>query len=186
MFLYSENSENDYAVIHRNKPVRNISELAAKRKRLAEETSRLDLSEWKCCKGRKCFSRVNEGYFKAQRKIFTVMSQAERKLSLNIMLRTIHVSDRMKKKFFFDSLPVYARFLDLGFGISRFLQCAIKETPKAGGSKFNIVRMPILGARETSRDSIRAYIEKLAASTAIRMPDSDEMQLPYFEKKAGL
>lgn len=159
-----------------------LSELKIKRLRNANESMDLNISEWKCCKGKRCFTRVNQVYFKAQRKRFFEMTQAQRKLSLISMLRLVDTNNITKQRYFFDGLQVCARFLEVGFGMSRFLQCAVKETPKSSGSK-SIIRMPILGAKQTARDSIRSFLENLAECTANKMPDCSQLHLPYFEKK---
>lgn len=150
------------------------SELQIRRSNNAEECIHLDISDWKCCKRKRCFLAVKPGYFKAQRKRFMLMSQAERKQSLIQMLRLVNESNKTQKRFFFDGQPVCANFLEKGLGISRFLQCAVKETPRSNGSR-SIVRMPVLCARQTFRDCICVYLQTLAESTANRMPDFNEL-----------
>ena len=159
-----------------------LSDLKKKRQKLAEESSIIDISELKCCKGKRCFTKVKVSYFKAQRKRMLQMSQEQRKICLTGMLRLVKVDEKVIKRFYFDGRPVCSTFLDIGFGISRFLQCAVKETPRSGGSK-SIFRMPGLGAKQMGKEFINAYLVNLAESTANRMPDSGELHLPYFEKK---
>jgi len=162
----------------------NTSKVSALQKRRAElslSSSNLQHRAWKCCKSLQCFRNVNSGFFKAQRSRVLKMLPSERKSVLSTMLRRQAIQGKSKLQFYFDGSPVCATFLRRGFGFSNDIQCAVKETPMAKGSRA-LVRLPKLGAAMESRDFIRIYLSNLAASTANQMPDSNEAHLPYFQK----
>jgi len=129
----------------------------------------------------KCFHSTNESFFRAQRARILKLSQKERKYLLHQMLRTVILKGREKKFFFFDGRPVCAKFMRKGFGFCSDLQCSVKGTRKARGTK-SIERMPRSGAVMHVRDHIRLFIQNLAESTSNRMPDTDEFHLPYFQR----
>ena len=83
--------------------------------------------------------------------------------------------------FKFDGKVVCAEFLTEAFGFSRDLQCGVKATPAARTPRGIDVKSRKRN-RESKRDIVITFLSDLA-ETADRMPDADEVHLPFVEKQ---
>lgn len=127
--------------------------------------------EWKilkCCKKWKCFQSCEIDYLCDNVKKVIEYNQLERRRYLHSMMNS-------SKQFFFNGRPVCAEFLSKSFRFSRDLQCAIKrgnwDTPNRS-TEHNFRRSPLT-------ERIIAFLSREADLLSNRMPDCDEIHLPY-------
>lgn len=129
----------------------------------------------KCCEWKQCFNKVNLDHMVEKSKLVMHMNKAERRHALSDMLTSSGV-------FMFDGTPVCAEFLVQAFCCSHDIQCAFKKTLGAEISKLEPAhsRGPNYTA---SRDSIAVFLRRLADQTVNKMPDKDDVHLPFYDKK---
>lgn len=128
-----------------------------------------------CCQRKKCFSIVNLSHVVATSKRVMLMTNAERKESLRSLLNDSNM-------FVFDGRLVCTEFLVKAFRFSRDLQTTVKQTENvANQRRENITYAP--ESKTIARDSVAVFLRRIADQTGNIMPDSDEVHLPFYDKK---
>ncbi len=185
----TSSSERKYSFINR---VANPRLVSKKRKRWIEEIRELGDDELKdilCCKKRKCFQSSNVDFLRAKMKQYRQMSEADRRRTLTEMMG----SDR---QILFDGRRVCTQFLKKAFRFSPELQKSVTNSNYINTSitaSTSTVRSATITAKaernqssenySPGRDSIVCFLERLADSTGDRMPDINEIHLPFFKKR---
>lgn len=136
-----------------------------------------------CCKKKRCFRTLNRDYLREKVMLLRNLTVAERKATLHSMLGS-------DSKYYFDGLQVCSTFLLNAFRFSRDMQCAIRKGDLTvsygihGNEEAYIASDRGTHAKgAVQRDSIVSFLERLAENTGDKMPDSNEMHLPFFKKK---
>jgi len=155
------------------RPRRCPSPERALKKRRAAIAAIDDMSGVLCCARYRCFAVADPIFLNAQKRRIMEMSRMERKDSLKKMLS--------RNRFVFDSNIVCTEFLVKAFGFSRKLQSAVKELPSASSSSA-IVNPPRMGMQMTHKLYVLTFLQHMSTFNADKMPDSDEVHLPYVRK----
>lgn len=151
-----------------------------------------NLSSMRCCRKLNCFQTANEDYLKHKIVSYRSKSTDERKT----LLRSMVGSDNC---FMFDGRRVCSTFLLLAFRFARPMQASVKDDvvschssdvsfTKATSCDGQIASLsPSTNIsdpkRSPHRDAIVSFLERLAESTADRMPDKTEWHLPFFRRR---
>ena len=162
-----------------------------RRSKWDEDASRIirRLEHMRCCKKLQCFANANPGYLAEKIRAYRAMSTEQRKT----VLRSLLGSD---KSFSFDGRNVCSDFLLLAFRFTRPMQSTVKKeslsfrsdsasiSDEHVGENSAHVTARVIDDRPCPRkDSIVSFLERLAESTADRMPHKTEWHLPFFQKR---
>lgn len=186
-----ERAKRKYVFKHRKPNPRGQSKLREGWDKRVETMSAEDLSSIFCCKKLNCFQKANKRFLVEKIKLFLTMSAINRRQTLSSMYGS-------SGKFYFDGNPVCTTFLLKAFHFSRDLQSSVRSIASSyltlpsnephvqqGVQQANVVTNPgsasIFAA--PGKEAIITFMNRLSEDTGDRMPDSDEMHLPFHQKE---
>ncbi len=170
-----------YTYVTRNQ---RTSQPANMRKRWKADVDSIsnDVSQLSCCKKLQCFKHCDSAFLRSKMTVFRDMTYEQRRLSLMKMKGS-------NGKFFFDGSIVCNIFLKTAFRFSADLIASVRN----GTVKDRIVESfgeDVLSNTTSSsdrgpfqRDAVITCLERLAESSGDKMPDHNEIHLPYFRKR---
>ncbi len=159
-------NKRSYRYIKRNKGRRDISNKRARWN--ANIKSEEDLKTLDCCR-KECFHNLNSTALFQNIGYALSATNSERRSMLASML----TSDGT---FFYDGKPVCSTFLLKAFNYSRDLQSSVKKVPN------RYIDKSISNRKAHMKYSIIDIINRLAELTAEKMPDKDQVHLPFSRK----
>lgn len=182
--LHARKPRRGYLCINRTSDCTKVPSTLGKRRRDAF-TALIDgkLSAVKCCKRKMCFLEADEPFLRRRMEEVSEMSSNERRRALRDMLRFTNTSNGLKPMFYYDGRSVCAAFLEKAFRFSRDLQSSVKCTPGYILKCNERILSSNLDTPAPGRNSIVSFLERIADSTAGKMPDRDEQHLPFFKKQ---
>ncbi len=144
-----------------------------------------DIDEVLCCKKLQCFKSCNKTFLRSKMEAIRKMSFESRKVSLNEMKGS-------NGKFYFDGKPVCNIFLRKAFCysadiISSIRNGAVKKNQAGESDSFGSEHQSQTSSnsdrRPIQRDAIITSLERMAETSGDKMPDLEEIHLPYFRKR---
>ncbi len=166
------------------KRVSNPREEADMRKRWKCHTDELisNIKEMKCCKKLECFKNSNVPFLQGKMNQFRVMSYNSRRMALLEMKGS-------NGGFFFDGKQVCYVFLKKAFRFSADTISSVKLN-KSCAPQMDSYCAPDQSQTTSNSDrskvgldAIIGCLERLAESSGDKMPDSEEIHLPFFRKR---
>ncbi len=136
----------------------------------------------KCCKKLACFSNSNSAFLRSRMVLLREMSYENRKQCLSEMMGS-------NGCFFFDGRQVCTIFLKKAFRFSLDMIAAVRQSPKKGPRTDSFTGDIFSHTTSNSdrgsdqKDSIITCLERLAEGSGDKMPDTDEVHLPFFRKR---
>ncbi len=150
-----------------------------------------EIGSIKCCKKLKCFEKANKDFLMQKMNVFINMKPGDRRRSLASMYGSCG-------SFYFDGQQVCSTFLFDAFRFSRKVQSSVRAICKNNlklsltANKSSISTTSFLDSipnpRSSSilaapgREAVVSYLSRLAENTGDKMPDINEMHLPFHTK----
>lgn len=145
------------------------------------------LSRMKCCKKLKCLSQCNSSFLKTKMTMLRELTYEDRKVVLAGMMGS-------NGKFFFDGKQVCNSFIQQAFRFSLSmiasvrngepLKRIIKDSSGPESLRNNNSHTTSNSDRGSEqKDAIISCLERLAESCGDKMPDANEIHLPFFRKR---
>ncbi len=141
-----------------------------------------DVNSLACCKKLRCFENCNDSFLRSKMSSYRGMSYEQRKLTLIEMKGSTG-------KFFFDGKPVCNKFLKKAFRFGSDIISEVRTNVKRNrhtdsfGSDLNSLTTSNSDRGPLQRDAIITCLERMAESCGDKMPDVDEIHLPFFRKR---
>ncbi len=179
--LPPSNKKRSYRYVTRN---RRIDEPAEMRKRWKTGLNEMfnDIRGVSCCKKLQCFQHCNVDYLKAKMENFRNMNYEQRRLSLMEMKGS-------NGRFYFDGHTICNMFLKTAFRFSPDLISQVRNgavrarITDSFGSDMRSQTTSNSDRGPTQRDAVIMFLERMAETCGDRMPDNEEVHLPYFRKR---
>ncbi len=197
--VQTTNTKRAYTFRIRTQNPRGISKMRQQWRKESNCVSAVGIAKLSCCKRLKCFSKVDKPFLIQKIKVFLNMSNCDRRQALASMVGS-------SGYFYFDGNKVCSSFLNRAFRFSRDVQSSVRAVMKNSlqiNSKSNSMadttniqrnQSSCLGPSTTSnprsptilfcpsKEAIQSFLLRLAEATGDRMPDCNEMHLPFHQK----
>ncbi len=157
---------------------------AKMRKRWEEEVKNMvsNIEDMTCCKKLKCFNNCDATFLESKIVTYRNQSYDQRKITLNDLKGS-------SGKFYFDGRPVCNVFLKKAFRFGGDLISSVRNgTIRARqvesiGSEHQSETTSNSDRGPLQRDAVITFLERTADNCGDKMPDLNEIHLPYFRKR---
>ncbi len=170
-----------YSYINRRK---GQSQPAKMRKRWQNEVNDMitNIKDMSCCKKLRCFEHSNSSFLESKVVVYRNQSYEQRKLTLFDLKGS-------NGKYYFDGRPVCNLFLKKAFRFGGDLITSVRNgtiTSRQSQSLGSTLQSETTSNSDRGplqRDSVITFLERMADNCGDKMPDLDEIHLPYFRKR---
>lgn len=165
-----------YTYVRRNKRCEEQSTMRKRWKGNMSELSDEAIKRLRCCRKRKCFRNVNVAFMRGKMQNLLSLTTENRRHTLHDMMGS-------NGFFHFDGKEVCSIFLVRAFRFSRDLQSSVRGSLARARRALNAneARGDAVPHMQ-EKDSVITYLERIADNTGDRMPDVNEVHLPFFKK----